>query len=132
MSCKVLAHLRELGIGRDLERQLAAARFCALLQFNCELAALGGEEGPICLAAGERQADHLGVVIDRLIKIRGFESRMTNPSYLDHGLLPYLVPTRSISADMPLWPPPSSTSASYSLMSSEAKSPNAVSRISRV
>jgi hypothetical protein len=45
---------------------------------------------------------------------------------------PHFTPTRSIRADIPAWPPPSSTMLSCSLMSTAAKSPKASSSRARV
>ena len=45
---------------------------------------------------------------------------------------PYLRATRSMSADMPLWPAPSWMTLSCSAICNEAKSPNARSRMARV
>ena len=73
-----------------------------------ELAGLGREEGAFALAAGKRQPDHLGVMLDRLVEVWRLEGGVTDPQHFDHELIsPYLRPTRSISADMPPCPAPS-------------------------
>jgi len=82
-----------------------------------------GKERAILLARDQREARDLRVIVDLLVEIRRVEGRVTHAADLDHGV--YFRPTRSTSADMPAWPEPSSTSASYSLMSSSERSPKA-------
>src|SRR6516165_9283509 len=84
---KLARHLAEIGIGRDLERQLDAVRAVRLVQRNHELADLAGEERPVLFALGHDQAHEPVIVCNRLVQIRRLESGMSDPSCSDHGLL---------------------------------------------
>src|SRR6516165_8400497 len=80
-------HLAEIGIGRDLERQLDAVRAVRLVQRNHELADLAGEECPVLFTLGHDQAHEPVVVCNRLVQIRRLESGMSDASWPDHGFL---------------------------------------------
>src|SRR5262249_35622336 len=97
----------EVGIRRHLERQLGAFRLRGLDELDRELAGAGREKRAVALARDERQADDLGVMLDRLVEVRRFKAGVAEPEKLDHGgtsarlVRTYLRPTRSTSADMP-------------------------------
>jgi hypothetical protein len=63
----------------NLECQLRALRLQTLLQFDGKLAGARCEEHAAAVAAGKRKADHLGVMLDRLLDIRCLEGGMAEP-----------------------------------------------------
>jgi hypothetical protein len=75
---KLLLHAGEIGVCRNLERELAASRLSSLPQLDRELADLGRKKRPPGLACRERQPGHLGIVVDGLIEIGRLERRMAD------------------------------------------------------
>ena len=68
--------LAEVGVRRDLERQLGAARSLALHELQHELPDPAGQQRAILLARGDHEPGHLGVVLDLRLEIGRFEGRV--------------------------------------------------------
>ena len=83
-------NLAEVGIRRDLERELQAALLLALVELDRELADLGGEEDAVFLALGDREAEELGVIVGLPREVGGLESRVSDAFGLDHNCPLYL------------------------------------------
>src|SRR5262249_25314780 len=94
--------LAEVGIGRDLERQLDAVSPVGLVELDHELPDLGGEKRAILFALGHDQPHKLVVVRDRLFQVRRLEGGMADSSRLDHDWLPY----RNSNGAAGHWSPP--------------------------
>ena len=87
-------HGAEVGVGRHFERQRDAAFDVALAQLNREQADLGGEEGAVLLALGQHQTHDVGVIVDHLQQVGGFEGGVADAAGLDHGTFPWGVERR--------------------------------------
>ena len=70
--------------GRDLERELGAARPLAFHELQRKLADLAGQQRAILLARRDHEAGDLGVVLDLRFEIGRLEGRVRNPPDTDH------------------------------------------------